>query len=91
MTFYVSRSAFIHPHFVDGVWILHSHPFSHDHVHTHSCVDYTYLDRYTSFATTEIVFLELFEIRTLNLFDVIDRQVFPPCHVAIDQVLSRGP
>lgn len=36
-------------HYVDGVAIMHSHPFSHQHNHTHSSAELISLDRYTHF------------------------------------------
>lgn len=91
VTYYVDRSLLLHPHYVDGVWILHSHPFSDDTSHTHSCADYLHLDHFTNFSTTEIVLFTLSVKEVVVLLDWTSRIVDNIYQTKVGEALSRGP
>lgn len=51
----MGRAAFLHIHYIDGVMVVHSHPFSHSDHHTHTTVDFTSIDRLTGFQAVDLV------------------------------------
>lgn len=91
VTYYVDRSLLLHPHFVDGVWILHAHPFSDDTSHTHTCADYLHLDHATNFATTEIVLFSLVVKMVVVLLDWSNHNIGNIHQTQVGHALSRGP
>ena len=91
VTYYVDRSLLLHPHYVDGVWILHAHPFSDDTSHTHSCADYLHLDNATSFASTEIVLFTFVVKEVVVLLDWTSDIINNIYQNKVGTILNRGP
>ncbi|WP_155888323.1 hypothetical protein [Bacteroides propionicifaciens] len=56
VTYCMGRAAFLHIHYIDGVMVAHSHPFSHSEHHTHSTVDFTSIDRLTGLQVVLLAF-----------------------------------
>lgn len=52
VSYWAAITLFVHPHVVNGVTIVHSHPFAKDK-HTHSEAQFQLIDLLNSFSTTE--------------------------------------
>lgn len=52
VSYWAAITLFVHPHVVNGVTIVHSHPFAKDK-HTHSEAQFQLIDLLNTFSTTE--------------------------------------
>lgn len=92
VVYFVSTNFFGHKHLVNGVLIVHSHPFSQTEQHNHSCETINLLQQ-LSHVVYKFVSLILILSAFIHLLFVFSERVFAHCVLSIhtQQLFSRPP